>query len=532
MAFPPSPILDVSGRPMQRAELRDTAHAGASFRSPEMSGWHPGLQSADTAYLYERDTLVARVRDLARNDGWIAGSVQRLLDSIIGFGLRLKAKPNWKALGLDPEWASEWSRDVEAQWRTWAYDPRNFIDTTRQTNFGGLMCLAMNHQIVDGEGLIIPKWLDRPGSKFKLALEVVDPDRMTNPNGAPDSDRLRRGVELDENGAPVAVHVRSGHPHDMTYGGVQSWQTVRIPMETPWGRPMAIHHFEATQAGQHRGRSVFAPVLQRLRMAQQYDRIEMQAAVINASLTAFVESSMDRGFVEEMLDGDNTGLSNYQDGRASFYDEAPVRMDGARIIHTYPGDKVDIPASNRPHSGHDQFLKLAHRNLAAATGLSAPQVSADYSGLNYSTMRAAFIDVHRNVDARRFYFASAAPSQIYMMWLEEAIDNGAVELPPGAPDFHAEMAAYAQSEWLGPGRGVIDPTKEAQAALMRIDGQLSTATEEAAMQGRDFEDIIRQQAEEARLREEYGVPDPNWAMLQQRGGDGHASDMEVTRATQ
>jgi lambda family phage portal protein len=521
---PVSPILDASGRPMQRAEIRDTSHTGASYRSAEMSGWHPGLKSADSSYLYERDTLVARVRDLIRNDGWAAGTVQRLLDSIIGCGLRLKAKPNWQVLKQDPEWASDWSRDVEAKFRAWAYDPRNFIDATRQTNFGGLMGLGMRHRIGDGEVLIIPKWLDRPGSKFKLALEIVDPDRLANPNGAPDSDRLRGGVELDENGARVALHIRVGHPYDMGFVSANSWQTVRIPMETPWGRPMAIHHFEGDQASQHRGVSMFAPVLQRLRMAQQYDRIEMQAAVINASLTAFVESSMDRGFVEEMLDGPSEGLSNYQEGRAGYYGEVPIRMDGARVVHTYPGDKVEIPQSNRPHSGHEPFLRLAHRNLASATGLSYPQVSGDYSGLNYSTMRAAFIDVHRFVDARRFYYAAGTASPIYMMWLEEAIDNGTVDLPPGAPDFYEAAASYAQCEWLGPGRGVIDPTKEAQAAQMRVEGQQSSATREAALQGQDYEDILDDQVAEAKLRQERNLPPP--PLSNGQNGPIHASDME------
>jgi capsid protein len=61
---------------------------------------------------------------------------------------------------------------------------------------------------------------------------------------------------------------------------------------------------------------------------------------------------------------------------------------------------------------------------------------------------------------------------------------------------------------------------------MRIDGQLSTATREAELQGMDFEDVVAEQAEEKALRERYGVPDPNWAMLQQRGGAEHASDRE------
>jgi capsid protein len=76
--------------------------------------------------------------------------------------------------------------------------------------------------------------------------------------------------------------------------------------------------------------------------------------------------------------------------------------------------------------------------------------------------------------------------------VEEAFDRGYVAAPDGAPDFWDMPAAYLNGRWIGPGRGYVDPTKEAEGANMRIDGLLSTLQDETATQGLDFEELLDQ----------------------------------------
>ena len=47
-----------------------------------------------------------------------------------------------------------------------------------------------------------------------------------------------------------------------------------------------------------------------------------------------------------------------------------------------------------------------------------------------------------------------------------------------------------QARWIGPGRGYIDPTKEAEAAGLRMDMLISTLEDECAEQGRDHIDVL------------------------------------------
>ena len=54
------------------------------------------------------------------------------------------------------------------------------------------------------------------------------------------------------------------------------------------------------------------------------------------------------------------------------------------------------------------------------------------------------------------------------------------------------VAAWTAARWIGPGRGYIDPVKEAQASAMRMDNLTSTMEMEAADQGLDHIDLLDQ----------------------------------------
>ena len=79
--------------------MTDTSHKAASQTLREIASWQPGHGSADSDLLPELSTMVARSRDLSRNHGIASGAMQTLTDNIVGTGLRLSAKPDYKLLG-------------------------------------------------------------------------------------------------------------------------------------------------------------------------------------------------------------------------------------------------------------------------------------------------------------------------------------------------------------------------------------------------------------------------------------------------
>ena len=66
--------------------------------------------------------------------------------------------------------------------------------------------------------------------------------------------------------------------------------------------------------------------------------------------------------------------------------------------------------------------------------------------------------------------------------------------------------AWSQAEWYGPAAGQLDPRKEAEAAVIRVEqGFSSRARETAELTGSDWNRIHHVRVREERLRREGGV---------------------------
>lgn len=109
------------------------AYDGADMMSNESSEWNPWLRSPDAEINLDRDRMVARARDLFRNDGWARGSINRITDNVVGAQFRLVAKPDYRALkgrygkAFDAVWFREFRQAAEAEWRMWSENPLLFL---------------------------------------------------------------------------------------------------------------------------------------------------------------------------------------------------------------------------------------------------------------------------------------------------------------------------------------------------------------------------------------------------------------------
>ena len=279
----------------------------------------------------------------------------------------------------------------------------------------------------------------------------------------------------------------------------------RIERETSWGRPMVVHHFDADRAGQHRPvGGMFLPVLARIRMLAQYDRVELQAAVVNAIFGAYVQSPYDPDDVQAGLTSDD--LSEYQKGRADFHQDRRLSAGNVRIASLYPGEEIKTIASTRPVSAFKEFESAILRNLAAATGTSYELLSQDYTSSTYSSARQSMIEGWRTMGRRRSDFGSGFASPVYVAQHEEAFEKGEFPLPSGAPDFAEARMEYTRCSWIGPGRGWIDPVKEPEGSKMKISAGLSTLERECAENdGLDWEEVLDQLALEKTAIDERGL---------------------------
>lgn len=470
-----------------------TPYTAADPSIDTMSGFMPSNRAVDAEILPNRDRATARARDLVRNNGWAAGAVSKEVDSVIGANFRPLLKPDWRALGLSAEWAREFKEEVEGLWRSYAQDPRCLADTTRAQTVPQMFGTAYRTYMIEGEAIALVNW--RRHRPTKTTMRLVDPDLMSNPQNLPDQARLRGGIEISRDGIARAYHFRQGHPETIWFDGAEQWNWKRIARETTHGRPQVLHFFDKTRDGQTRGISRLAPIVERLRMEDHYSRVELQAAVINAVLAAFIKSPMGPEVIDELFsENGGEGFLKYQEARQGFYgNSGGVKVGGARVQALYPNDEIGMVSTARPAAQYADFESAVLRNIASGLGISYEQLASDWSKTNYSSARAAMIEIWRGWSARRTAFAQGFCQPFFMAWLEEKVLDGHITLPAGAPDFHAFWPAYARSKWIGPGKGFVDPVKEAQAAAMRVALGLSTLEEEAAeLTGTDYADNMEQ----------------------------------------
>lgn len=479
------------------------AYKAASLASQETYGWRPPLTSGESSTLYDRHLAGTRADDLARNDPHARAGIMRLVDMLIGAGIHLTPQPNARALGLDR--GDDKQRVVlhdlagalKSEWQLFAEDPSRRCDAQRRLSLNGLLRLKARTFVTKGESTGYLTWRPEGAARYATCVRAIDPARLSNPMGQPDTVRLRGGIEYDEEGAPVAYHVRNAHPADW-FRFAQALQWTRIPRATAWGRPVFIHGFEPEREDQSRAVTPFAALMTRLRMIGKFADTELASATINALFAAFVSSNLP---LAEATAAFTPEAFTFADRRMAHYEKNPPHLNGVRIPIMPIGDKVEINASPRQTSAFHLFQAAFLQSIASALGLSYEQLAMDWSKTNYSSARAALNEVWRMVQRLFAQFVEQVVTPIYYAQVEEAFDRGYVTAPKGAPGFWDMPAAYLGARWIGPGRGYVDPVKEAEASSTRMGALTSTLERECAEQGADWEDVVDQIArEEAELK--------------------------------
>jgi lambda family phage portal protein len=487
---------------------------GASMTSRETALWQPSMSSPDQIINPGKALADARGRDIVQNDGYATGAVALHRDNIVGAQYRLNAKPNVVALGVDEQWGEDFQTLVEARFNNLADSQDCWFDASRKNTLTGLVRLGIGSFLMSGEVLATAEWIKEYRRPFSTAVQMISPQRLSNPNDMADDQFLRRGMVLDFRGRCTAYHIRNGYSDD-PYGFTYRW--TRVPSEKPWGRKMVLHIVEQLMPEQNRGIADMVAVLKQMKMTKKFQEITLQQAVVAATYAAAIESELPSGMVFEQMgggapnfDGLNDYLANYMDQLGAYLSASKnIAIDGVKMPHLFPNTKLNIKSLGTPGGVGDTFERSLLRHTASALGLSYEQFSRDYSNTNYSSARASMGETWKFMSARKKMVADRIAMFVYQLWLEEEWNAGRIPIPagktkawfyePGVKD------AMSQASWIGASRGQIDELKETQAAILRIKSGLSTYEIESGRLGVDFREIFEQRAREEKLATKLGL---------------------------
>lgn len=529
-------ILDASGVPISQSQrggmsvgaYGDTKHKGASM-GRELRRWYPGNGSADADILPDLDILTARARDLMRNDPAAIAPVMSAQHAIVGTGLTFQPAPNWRALGRDQAWADKFADTTHAVVSPWF--GTNECDASRYGNFDRLTHQVIVAMMMNGGIIGLPVWDPESGlGDWGTAMHMIEIDRLRNPNNLMDTTALAGGIETNDWGRPLAYHLMTRHPGDAgQIGYEETWE--RIPATTDWVvRPRVIHVYDKQRTGQRRGISMLAPIMPQLHMLGRSDQAELESQLANAMIAFFAQMQLPPEAIMELFDGDVDGLMDLRTERSLEF--GGRRREGqpssAKVIPLLPGEEVKAHVSERPNANWGPFSESILRRAYSALGQSYEIGSKNLGTLNYSGARSAALETWRTWATQRVWLTDQWCKPCYRLAFEEAVNRG--KIPDCTPeDLYSNFDAWTNSTWNGPGKGWVDPVKEAEGAGLRVTNLISNLKKECADQGEDWRDVLRQQKTERDFCEELGIPYVAAAHMVQQGLKGRGRTVEDDR---
>lgn len=458
-----------------------------------MQDWITNGNDANSAILDDLPILRERCRDLYNNTPAARGAISTINTNVIGIGLILRSTPDLDVLGLTDDEGQELSDLIEREFKLWA-DSQLSCDYTRKLNFFEIQRLVSMSQQISGDVFVLMPWVNRNGSLYDLKLQLIEADRICNPNDRPDDKKFAGGIEYDDDGIPIAIHIRTPHPGNTVDFTPPTWERIEYYGEKT-GRRNVLHVMEHERIDQARGVPILAPVIETIKQISKYSEAEIAAAVVNAVLAVFVKRPMPSDDVPVDYGDENTEKP---------WENTDYTLGSGTWIDGAPGEELDIINAARPSNQFDPFFLATMKQVGMALELPFEILIKHFSS-SYSASRAALLEAWKMFRVKRSFIISNFCRPAFEEFLTEAVIKGRIHAPGFLSDI-AIRAAYCSAQWVGPTPGQLDPGKEFDAANRAVEyGFVSRSRATAELNGQDFENVVKEQAYEKAILRKYGV---------------------------
>ncbi len=481
-------------RMAQRSQLAlSGGYTGAKVDRAQLSRWMPSAGSATTDTQLDLPMLRARSRDQMRNAPVALGALNTKVSSVVGTGLTYTPAIDAEFLGLDDEQAEEWQDDTKRRFKSWA--ECTDCDAARQLDFYGIQDLGFRTYLESGDAFVVTPRLARNGKPPRLALQLLEADRICNPNLAPDSETMIGGIEIDpDTGEPLVVNIARKHPGGFALKG-NEWSRIAIRGSST-GRRNVLHIFKPLRPGQVRGVPWIAPILEPLKQLGRWSDAELNAAVVSGLMSTFVK--MDPEAFDTLYD---------EDAQGAIIETASKwtgEMESGKAINLLPGESIESPAPGRPNPAFDPFWMAMVRQIGMALEMPYEVLTMHFQS-SYSAARAALLMAWKSFRTSRDLLSKTLCQPVFELWLAEEVAEGRISCPGFFTD-DIVRAAWCAAIWTGDGPGSIDPQKEVAAAQARVDLGISTKQAESILHdGVDWEQKHEQRVKEINAEKRDGI---------------------------
>jgi lambda family phage portal protein len=416
-------------------------------------GWLKwGAAASPVDMLADLPRLRGRSRHACRNNAHAKRAVELITSYDIGTGI----------VPVSASGAAAVDKARDAAWKLWAERP-GICDFEGQLDIYGLQALIRRTIAESGECLI-RKWAAPGTAPVGLRLQVLEPDYLDSTRDQicveKDGAYTRGGIMFDRNHQRIGYWLYQVHPGDYGFG-LQNPVSSLIPAND------VIHAYRKTRPGQIRGVPEMHAVLSDLDDEREYHEAEMIRGKAQSMITWWVRNAS----------GDTSARMGIEGH------EGPRRIERVRpgqVLYLDGSEEV-TPSTPTGMTVLDTFTRLALQRVAAGCGIPYADLSGDPSQANYSSQRAAIIQLKRFVE--QTHELMVRPMILAPLW-QSFCEYGALSgLWPAGVDPHAA--------WTPPAFSMVDPEKDSNALITQVRAGLISWDDAVRMCGGDPDDMVR-----------------------------------------
>ena len=437
--------------------------------------------------------------DFIHNSGRLKGAVDQVIADTVGSELILKPAPDHSALGWSKDEAAAWAKLVKAEWKKYAWDPRE-CDHRGKFTVPQLVAVSLRWYIAFGEVTGVHTWFDNSDrARYNIATGtktlLVPPPRLVQDTN--ESERLFQGVYHDENYRPERYLFEE--------------------RERGFRNKVAYPAFDADDV---RGISQLTPIVRQHAQTEVAREATLQTMIVQTFFAAVMTSKLPAAeaieALKELAESGGEAAKDIYDNVLGYLSSTLDKASkggvsltgGSRIPVLAPDEDLQFRQAQTPGDQYIPFTQSLDRDMARAIGVTYGAYTMDHSSATYSSVRMDGATVWPVVMRRREHIAAPEYQAIYEHWLDEAIETGRIPFKGGLTNYRRNKAAARWAQWQGPEKPTADDLKSEKAASERIANGTSSVPREAELKGADADELFDERRADHRRYVDAGMRSP------------------------
>lgn len=458
-------------------------HQSAEY-SRDAASWLKSNLSPDSALEEDRQEMCERVDSAFKNYELATNHIEGRITRVVGWGMTVEPEIGFAEAddGEPTAEQAELNRSLRTNWE---------IVAERIGKNGEE--LWQIQQKLQGDWELRGEWFLLIGDEYDplspvtLKVEVIDPDRVSTPDGMAGDKSVRMGIKVDGNGKAIGCYIRESHPGD-TLDVKFRWKYE--PFFYSNGLPRVIHHHDWKRGV--RGKPRMQVAVKRLKNSEDYDEAELERNFVAACHVGVINSEIDPTGTAE-----GTGAVTDSEGRRV------SEMAPGRLLYGGMADGITFNNPAGPTGTFAPYMEHQGRQFAAGVGSAYEIIAGDWKGVSWSNGRLIW-NVEDGATTILQLGQECTVKWIYRHFVTRCIQSGLVDI---------DIIEYRSNPWpfwaarlIYPPKQSVDPPREDRNDMVNVEAGMVPGGDVAErMNGKPAREVLAAVARYRRLRKQFGL---------------------------